>query len=87
MATEPTTGPKLITHTDDGWLDHVRTAIFALQLASELTRDEEKLRVCREVITDLQAGLAEHAKRRNAGIFTEPQLPHVDRIAGDSGAE
>jgi hypothetical protein len=36
------------------FLDHVRTSIFALQLASELTRDETKIREVREVIKQLQ---------------------------------
>jgi hypothetical protein len=60
-----------------GWLDHIRTAIFALQLASELTRDEEKIAAVREEITRLQTLLAEHARRRDAEIST--RLRHVDR--------
>ena len=39
-----TTEPKVIRPRSEGWLDHIRTAIFALQLASELTRDEAKIK-------------------------------------------
>jgi uncharacterized small protein (DUF1192 family) len=68
MATEPTTGPKLITHHDRGWIDHLRTAIFALQLASELTADEDKIAAVREEIERLQTLLAERARRRDRAI-------------------
>jgi hypothetical protein len=91
MAT-PTSRPKLIEPHDGGWLDHVRTSIFALQLASELTRDEHKIAEVREVIRQLQTLLAVHAIRRERAIFTEPELPHVDEVetkaralAGETG--
>jgi hypothetical protein len=87
MATEPTTGPKLIRPNESGWLDHIRTAIFALQLASELTRDEAEIAQIREVIGQLQQGLAAHARRRGGGIFMEPRLPHTDRVKAKPEAE
>jgi hypothetical protein len=73
-----TTEPKVIEPHEGGCLDHIRTAIFALQLASELTRDEAKIKECREVIEQLQTLLAQHARRRDAAIGTGPRLPHVD---------
>src|SRR5262249_52631110 len=75
MATEPKTGPTKITVQDRGWLDHIRTSIFALQLASELTRDEDTIAEVREVIRQLQTLLAVHAVRRDRATFTEPELP------------
>jgi hypothetical protein len=74
-----TTEPKVIEPHEGGCLDHIRTAIFALQLASELTRDEAKIKECREVIEQLQTLLAQHARRRDAAIGTGPRLRHVDR--------
>ena len=85
MAT-PTTGPTVIEPHDGGWLDHVRTSIFALQWASELTRDEKKIREVREV-TQLQTLLAEHARRSDSALGVTPELRHVDRIAAKPGAE
>jgi hypothetical protein len=64
MATEPTTEPKRITPHDRGWIDHIRTAILALQLASELTRDEAKIKDCREVIERLQTIYAEYVNAK-----------------------
>jgi hypothetical protein len=84
MAT-PTSRPKLIEPHPSGWLDHVRTAIFALQLASELTSDENEIAHCREVIGQLQNGLAAHARRRDAAITT--RLQHVDRVTEMDDAE
>ena len=67
-----TTEPKVIRPRSEGWLDHIRTAIFALQLASELTRDEAKIKAeTREVIEELQTLLAEYVRRRDAAIGTE----------------
>jgi hypothetical protein len=87
MAT-PTTRPKVIEPHEGGWLDHIRTSIFALQLASELTRDEDKIREARAVIEELQQLLAKHARRRDAALFAmEPQLRHVDREAAKPEAE
>jgi hypothetical protein len=70
MAT-PTSRPKLIEPHSSGWLDHIRTAIFALQLASELTSDEEEIAHCREVVKQLQEGLAAHARRRDGALLVE----------------
>jgi hypothetical protein len=64
------TEAKVIQTHSSGWLDHVRMAIFALQLASELTQDEEDLAHTRGVIKELQEGLVAHARRR--------QLPKED---------
>jgi hypothetical protein len=66
-----TSEPKIITPHSGGWLDHIRTSIFALQLASELTDDPDEIRECREVIERLQKGLAAYARRRNASPFAE----------------
>jgi hypothetical protein len=64
VATEPTTEPKLITDHDCGWIDHVRTAIFALQLASELSADEAKIKAVREVTERLQTFYAEYVNTK-----------------------
>jgi hypothetical protein len=77
MAT-PTSRPKVIEPHSSGWLDHIRTAIFALQLASELTSDEAEIEHIREVIGRLQEGLAAHARRRD-GAIASTRLRHVDR--------
>jgi hypothetical protein len=81
------TDPKVIRPHPDGWLDHVRTAIFALQLASELTSDEAEIEHLHEVIKKLQKGLAAHARRRDVSPFAEPELPHVDRLKAKPEAE
>jgi hypothetical protein len=57
-------------------------------LASELTRDETKIREVREVITQLQTLLAEHARRRDSAFGTmTPELQHVVRMAAKPEAE
>jgi hypothetical protein len=66
---EAPTRPKVIRPHSGGWLDHIRTAILALQLASELTDDEAEIAEIRQVITRLQKGLAAHARRRDAALF------------------
>jgi hypothetical protein len=66
-----TSEPKIISPHSGGWLDHIRTAIFALQLASELTRDEDEIAMCQQEIRRLQEGLAAHAHRRDGALFTE----------------
>jgi uncharacterized small protein (DUF1192 family) len=74
-----TTEPKVVEPHEGGCLDHVQTAIFALQLASELTTDEQKIAAVREEIERLQTLLAQHVRRRDAAIGTGPRLRHVDR--------
>jgi hypothetical protein len=77
MAT-PTPRPRVIDPHSSGWLDHIRTAIFALQLASELTRDEAEIAHIHEVIKQLQeawpptpaVGTQRSSSRRNRLMST-----------------
>jgi hypothetical protein len=83
---ESTSRPKVNRTVCGGWLDHIRTAIFALQLASELTNDEAEIEHIQRVISQLQKRLAEHARRRDAALFATTELQHVARPERTKGA-
>jgi len=79
----PTAG---ITSRDDGSdLDHIRTAILALQLYAEGNHDDQELATVHSCITNLQKLLAGHAKNRDAALGTTPALKHVRRVSRGSG--
>jgi hypothetical protein len=62
-------------------VDHVRTAILALQAYAEGLHDDQELAVVRQCITQLQKILAAHAKDREAALGVTPALRHVRRAS------
>jgi hypothetical protein len=77
------TEPKVIRPHPGGYLDHLRTAVLALQLAAELSHDEQELARIHEVITALQQRLAAEGNARERELAAEgPALRRVDRAAG-----
>jgi hypothetical protein len=59
MATEPTTGPNVITLAGGDRFDDIRTALSALELASLRPVDQQKIAVVRDVISALEQRLGE----------------------------
>jgi len=75
-----------ITSRDSGDdLDHVRTAILALQIYAEGNHDDIELAKVHKCVVALQSILADHAKNRDAALGTTPALKHVRRVARGSG--
>ena len=66
-------------------LDHIRTAIQALQLYAEGNHDDMELAKVHKCIVALQSNLADHAKNRDAALGTTPALRHVRRVSRGSG--
>jgi hypothetical protein len=71
-------------HTGDD-LDHVRTAIMALQLYAEGETDDQDLAVVHKCILALQQLLANQAKDSDAAMGTTPALRHVRRTVRRTG--
>jgi hypothetical protein len=75
-----------ITSRDAGSsVDHVRTAILALQAYAELLHDDVELAQVHKCIVALQDILASHAKDRSAALGETPALRHVRRTTRGSG--
>ena len=75
-----------ITSRDEGSdLDHVRTAIMALQAYAEGIHDDQELAKVHRCIVALQSILADHAKNRDAAMGVTPALKHVRRTSRGSG--
>jgi hypothetical protein len=75
-----------ITSRDDGSdLDHIRTAIFALQLYAEGETDDQELATVHKCILALQNILASDAKNKDAALGVTPALKHVRRVARGAG--
>lgn len=75
-----------ITSRDDGSdLDHIRTAILALQLYAEGETDDQELAIVHQCILNLQKILASDAKNRDAAMGTTPALKHVRRVSRGAG--
>ena len=75
-----------ITSRDDGSdLDHIRTAILALQIYAEGSHDDQELATVHQCITNLQKILAGHASNRDAALGVTPTLKHVRRVTRGSG--
>jgi hypothetical protein len=75
-----------ITSRDSGSdVDHVRTAILALQMYAEGLHDDQELQVVHRCITQLQGILAAHAKDRAAAMGESPALRHVRRTTRGAG--
>ena len=82
------TGPPTdsITSRDSGDdLDHVRTAIQALQIYAEGTHDDIELSKVHKCIVALQSILADHMKSADAAMGVTPTLRHVRRVSRGSG--
>jgi hypothetical protein len=79
----PTAG---ITSRDDGSdLDHIRTAILALQIYAEGNHDDRELAAVHKCIVALQGILADHAKDADAAFGVTPALKHVRRVSRGTG--
>ena len=75
-----------ITSRDEGSdLDHVRTAIMALQAYAEGNHDDVELAKVHKCIVALQSILADHASNRDAAMGVTPALKHVRRVTRGSG--
>lgn len=75
-----------ITSRDEGSdLDHIRTAIMALQAYAEGTHDDQELAAVHKCIVALQNILAGHAKNMDAAVGMMPTLKHVRRVTRGSG--
>jgi hypothetical protein len=62
-------------------VDHVRTAILALQMYAEGLHDDQELAVVHQCIVSLQKILASHAKDREAALGVTPAMRHVRRAS------
>jgi len=75
-----------ITSQHDGSdLDHIRTAILALQMYAEGQHDDQELAAVHKCIVALQGILADHAKNRDAAFGVTPALKHVRRVSRGAG--
>jgi hypothetical protein len=90
--TDPTAGRvdvpanASITSRDEGSdLDHIRTAIMALQAYAEGSHDDQELAAVHKCITALQNILAGHSKNRDAAMGVTPALKHVRRTSRGAG--
>ena len=79
----PTAG---ITSSHDGSdLDHIRTAILALQMYAEGETDDQELAIVHQCILNLQKILASDAKNRDAAMGVTPALKHVRHVSMGAG--
>jgi hypothetical protein len=62
-------------------VDHVRTAILALQAYAEGLHDDQELATVHQCIVSLQKILASHAKDREAALGVTPAMRHVRRAS------
>jgi hypothetical protein len=75
-----------ITSRDEGSdLDHIRTAIHALQAYAEGSHDDQELAAVHKCIVAPQNILAGHAKTKDAAMGVTPTLRHVRRVTRGSG--
>jgi len=75
-----------ITSQHDGSdLDHIRTAILALQIYAEGETDDQELAIVHSCILNLQKILASDAKNRDAAMGVTPALKHVRRVSRGAG--
>jgi hypothetical protein len=75
-----------ITSRDSGSnVDHVRTAILALQAYAEGLHDDVELQAVHKCIVALQGILADHARDRSAAMGESPAMRHVRRVTRGSG--
>jgi hypothetical protein len=81
----PAPGASITSGHTGAFLDHIRTAILALQMYAEMTHDDQELALVHGCITDLQKLLAAHAKNRDAALGITPAMKHVRRVAAQEG--
>jgi hypothetical protein len=75
-----------ITSRDEGSdLDHIRTAILALQAYAGNNHDDQELAKVHKCITALQSILADHAKNRDAAMGTTPAMKHIRHTSRGAG--
>jgi hypothetical protein len=75
-----------VTSRDEGSdLDHIRTAIQALQLYAEGMHDDVELAKSHKCIVALQPILADDASNKDAAMGVTPALKHVRRVSGGGG--
>jgi hypothetical protein len=75
-----------ITSRDEGSdLDHIRTAILALQAYAEGIHDDVELAAVHKCITALQNILAGHSKNKDAAMGTTPAMKHIRRTSRGAG--
>jgi hypothetical protein len=84
LPTPPATA-SITSRDSGGSIDHVRTAILALQAYAEGLHDDQELAVVHACITKLQGILASHAKDREAAMGVTPALRHVRRTTRGAG--
>lgn len=73
-----------VTSRDSGEdLDHLRTAVQALQLYAEGNHDDVELAKVHKCIVALQSILADHASNKDAAMGITPALKHVRRTTGN----
>jgi hypothetical protein len=73
-----------VTSRDGGEdLDHLRTAIQALQIYAEGNHDDQELAAVHKCIVALQPILAGHAKNRDAALGITPATKHVRRASAN----
>jgi hypothetical protein len=63
-------------------LDHIRTAIMALQAYAENNHDDVELAKVHKCVVALQSILADHAKNADAALGTTPAMKHIRRVSG-----
>lgn len=78
-------GSGITSQHDGSDLDHIRTAILALQLYAEGETDDQELATVHKCITALQQILASDAKNRDAAMGVTPALKHVRRVSRGAG--
>jgi hypothetical protein len=83
MSIGPSTTASLTSRDDGSDLDHVRTAIQALQLYAEGNHDDVELAKVHKCIVALQSILADHASNKDAAMGVTPALKHVRRVSGN----
>ena len=71
-ASGPTAG-AITSHDEGSDLDHIRTAIHALQLYAEENHDDVELAKVHKCIVGLQSIPADHSKNRDATMGTTPR--------------
>jgi hypothetical protein len=75
-----------ITSRDEGGdLDHIRTAIMALQAYAENNHDDVELAKVHKCVVALQSILADHASNRDAALGMTPAMKHLRRQSQGGG--
>jgi hypothetical protein len=84
MAPPDATGSITSRHEGSD-LDHIRTAILALQAYAEGLHDDQELQAVMRCIAQLQGLLASAAKDKEAALGTTAAMKHIRRTARGAG--